>query len=376
MRRRGAVVGGAMNRAPTLRADCLAMPRRSSTRPPRDEPASAEPAPGDVSPGALPPHFLDRLARIVPPARFDAVLATFEAPPDRVGFRVNPLRGTRAAVLDALATTGLDVAPVAWYADAFTVPHAQRAALLATDAARIGAVYLQNLASMVPPLALAPEAGERILDLAAAPGSKTLQLAALAGQGTPGEPTEIAAVEIVRERFFRLRANLASGGAAWVRTYLQDGTKAARYRPDHFDRVLLDAPCSTEGRFRADDPETTRYWSERKVREMQHRQRRLAEAAAGALRVGGVMVYATCSLAPEENETIIDGLLTRFEGALELEPIPVAGPLDGGPPFAAALGGWDGEAFAHDLSHTRRILPDGTHEAFFVARIRKVDDTE
>ncbi len=319
----------------------------------------------------LPPRFLDRLARIVPPDRLDAVTATFEAPVARVAFRANPLRGDRAATLAALADVGLDVAPVAWYADAFTVDAADRAALLATDAARAGAVYLQNLSSMVPPLALAPEPGERILDLAAAPGSKTLQLAALAG-----ETAEIAALEIVRERFFRLRANLASGGATWVRTYLQDGTKAARYRPDHFDRVLLDAPCSTEGRFRADEPETTRYWSERKIREMQRRQRRLAEAAVGALRVGGVLVYATCSLAPEENEVIVDGLLDRFDGALELDAIPVAAPGDGGPPFAAPLDGWDGKAFAHDLRHARRILPDGTHEAFFVARLRKVDDTE
>ncbi len=318
---------------------------------------------------ALPERFLDRLARIVPSDRLDAVAATFEAPPERVGFRTNPLRGDRAATLAALAAAGLDVAPVAWYADAFTVPFDQREALLATDVAKRGAVYLQNLSSMVPPLALGPEPGERILDLAAAPGSKTLQMAALAG-----ETAEIAAVEVVRDRFFRLRANLASGGATWVRTYLQDGTKADRYRPEHFDRILLDAPCSTEGRFRAGDAETTRYWSERKVREMQHRQRRLAEAAVGALRPGGVLVYATCALAPEENEAVVDGLLDRFDGEIALEPIPLPAADAGGPPFAAPLDEWKGDAFAHDLSATRRILPDGTHEAFFVARFRKADD--
>lgn len=314
----------------------------------------------------LPERFLDRLARIVPPDRLDAVAATFEAPPVRVGFRTNPLRGDRAATLAALADAGLDVRPVAWYADAFTVPHDQREALLATSPAKAGAVYLQNLSSMVPPLALAPAPGERVLDLAAAPGSKTLQMAALAG-----ETAEIAAVEVVRERFFRLRANLAAGGAAWVRTYLQDGTKADRYRPEHFDRVLLDAPCSTEGRFRADDAETTRYWSERKVREMQHRQRRLARAAVGALKPGGVLVYATCSLAPEENETVVDDLLGHFDGEIVLEAIPLPDADAGGPPFAPALAGWNGEPFRHDLSAARRLLPDGTHEAFFVARFRK-----
>ncbi len=226
-------------------------------------------------------------------------------------------------------------------------------------------MYVQNLASMVPPLALAPEPGERILDLAAAPGSKTLQMAALMGN-----TGEIAAVEVVRDRFFRLHANAKAAGATSVRTFLQDGTRVDRYRPEHFDRVLLDAPCSTEGRFRADDAETTRYWSERKVREMQHKQERLLVSAVGALREGGVLVYSTCSLAPEENEAVLDRVLTHFEGALEAEPLPVAVPE-----FMPALDAWEGTAFTHALPEARRLLPDGTFEAFFVARFRKVAST-
>ena len=312
----------------------------------------------------LPDRFLERLAHIVPPERYEAVVATFGAP-ERVGFRVNPLRGERSVVLAELGAAGLRPEPVGWYADAFTLAPEERAALLASDAYARGAAYPQNLSSMVPPLALAPAPGDRVLDLAAAPGSKTLQMAALMENAG-----EIAAVELVRDRFFRLRANALAAGATVVRPFLQDGTKVWRYRPEHFDRVLLDAPCSTEGRFRADEPETYRYWSERKIREMQNRQHRLLFSAVGALAVGGVLVYATCSFAPEENEAVLDKALTTFDGALELEPLGVDVPN-----AEPALAGWDDRPFRHDLAHARRLVPDGTHEAFFVARLRKTAST-
>lgn len=312
----------------------------------------------------LPERFLDRLARIVPPDRLAEVVETF-GPPRRVGFRLNPLRADPADTLGALCRDGLAPLPVAWYADAFTVAADERPALVASPAYAAGAVYLQNLSSMVPPLALAPEPDDRVLDLAAAPGSKTTQLAALLGPDA-----DLAAVEVVRDRFFRLRANLDAAGASFVKTFLQDGTKVPRYRPEHFDRVLLDAPCSTEGRFRADEPETFAYWSERKIREMQRRQTALLAAAVDSLAVGGTLVYATCSFAPEENEAVLDRTLTRFGDALRLEPIPLDVPA-----AQPALPAWDGQAFAHDLSHARRLLPDGTYEAFFVARLHKTAST-
>ncbi|HYE57363.1 MAG TPA: RsmB/NOP family class I SAM-dependent RNA methyltransferase, partial [Rhodothermales bacterium] len=112
----------------------------------------------------LPERFLERLRQIVPPERLAGVLAAFEAP-GQVAFRVNPLRGSRDQVLEELHASGLSPTPVAWYADAFTVPYTQRGPLLASDAVARGAAYVQNLASMVPPLALDPQLGERVLDL-------------------------------------------------------------------------------------------------------------------------------------------------------------------------------------------------------------------
>ncbi len=313
---------------------------------------------------SLPEAFLERLRQIVPADRFDAVLRSFSAPA-ATGFRVNTLRAAPEAVVHELENLGLHLNAVSWHDGAFWVSPEDRPRLLASAAFAEQRLYVQNLASMIPPLALDAQPGERVLDLCAAPGSKTLQLACRM-QNTG----EIAAVEVVKGRFFKLRANLDAQGATCVRTFLQDGTKVWRYRPEHFDRVLLDAPCSTEGRFRADEPETYAYWSPRKIKEMAHKQRRLLFSAVHCLRPGGVLIYSTCTFAPEENEAVLDKTLRKFGDALRLEPIDLG--LENTQP---ALPSWRGKAFKHDLSPACRLLPTPTMEGFFVAKIRKAKST-
>lgn len=303
---------------------------------------------------------MQRLRAIVPPDRYAAVVDTFSAPP-ATSFRVNTLRADVAGVTAALAAEGLRLHPVPWKADAFWVAPEARAALLASAPYAAQQIYVQNLSSMIPPLVLAPEPGERVLDLAAAPGSKTLQIAcAMQNEG------EIAAVELVKSRFFKMRANLAAQGATGVRTFLKNGEYVWKHRPNHFDRVLLDAPCSTEGRFHVAAPETYAYWSLRKIREMTRKQRRLLCSAVQCLRPGGVLVYSTCAFAPEENEGVLDHVLQQFGDALHLEPLGLD--LDNMlPPLPA----WQDHGFTADLTHARRVLPTPVMEGFFVAKLRK-----
>lgn len=309
----------------------------------------------------LPDAFLARLRRIVPPDRLEAVLDAL-GPPGAVGFRVETLRADPEAVLAELRAAGLHPEPVEGLPAAFTVPAAERAALLASAACAEGRLYVQDLASQLPPLLLAPAPGERVLDLCAAPGSKTRQLVDLMG-----DRGEVAAVEAVRARFFKLRANLAAQGATSVRTFLRDGATVWRHRPEHFDRVLLDAPCSSEGRFRTDDPASTRFWHPRKPREMARKQARLLVAAVQSLRPGGTLVYSTCTFAPEENEAVLSRVLARFDGSLEVVPIEVPPVFEVQAPLAA----WGREAFHPGVAHAARLLPTPRSEAFFVARLVK-----
>jgi len=240
---------------------------------------------------------------------------------------------------------------VPWCAEAFVVAPEQRRALTETTAFADGRIYIQNLTSMLAPLVLAP-----------APGGKTLQLAALMENRG-----RLSAVEAVKGRFFRLCANLERGGVENARTFLMDGRAVGRKCPEMFDRVLLDAPCSSEARFTRLDPASWEHWSLRKVREAARKQKGLLEAALRSLKVGGTLVYCTCSFSPEENELIVESVLRRFPDALQVERIEL--PLSNLQP---GLDAWCGKGLQPDLVRCQRVLPDGLMDGFFLCRLRKV----
>jgi 16S rRNA (cytosine1407-C5)-methyltransferase len=312
----------------------------------------------------LPVAFAQRLRAILPEERFDRCWQTFFGETATV-FWANGLKTSVGELTAELRGQGFSLEPLPWKTDAFLVPAGQRRALTECAACRQGRLYIQNPSSMVPPLLLDPWPGERVLDLAAAPGGKTVQLAQRVGkQG------QVSAVEVARARFFRLRAVLERCGADNARPYLKDGTRLWQQCPEHFDRVLLDAPCTGEGLFKASAPETFAYWSKKKIAEMSRKQKRLLFSAVQCLRPGGALVYATCTFAPEENEAVIERALELFGGALFVEEVVL--------PFANVQPGlqeWQGKAFHPELRKAVRILPDGVMEGFFACRLRKLKST-
>jgi NOL1/NOP2/sun family putative RNA methylase len=312
----------------------------------------------------LPPAFAQRLQHIVPASRLAACWASFAQTPATV-FRVNTLRDTVEATATELKAQGFSLEALAWKKDAFRVADAQRRALTETTAFADGRIYIQNPSSMIPPLVLDPQPGEEVLDLAAAPGGKTLQIAAMMDN-----TGRIGAVEAVRGRFFRLRDNIARAGAENVQTYLKDGAGVWRQCPERFDRVLLDAPCTGEGLFQVSDENSFAYWSEKKIGEMARKQRRLLQSAILCLRPGGTLVYSTCTFAPEENEAVLNRALKKFAGALEVEEIELQ--LECMEP---GLTSWQGKDFEPGLQKSRRIIPDGIMEGFFLCKLRKTEST-
>ncbi len=306
---------------------------------------------------SLPEKFLERLERILEPSVLESALSAFKNEVPTV-FRPNLLKCNAIDLRAELESAGFKLTALDYPADTFTVPADQRRALTEHGAWSEGRLWIQNPSSMLPPIALNVQASEDVLDLAAAPGSKTLQLAATGAR--------LTAVEKNRGRFFKLKANLKSQGALDVETRMADGTGFWRGREESFDKILLDAPCSSEGRFREDDPKSYAYWSPRKIREMKRVQFRLAISAIRMLRPGGVMTYSTCTFAPEENEGILDKLLSRFEDVLEILPLDL--PMEN---VQSGLSEWENRNFAPEIAGAARILPDGLYEGFFLALIRK-----
>jgi NOL1/NOP2/sun family putative RNA methylase len=307
----------------------------------------------------LPQPFLARLPRLVPAEQLDAVLRAFARRPTT--FRVNTLKTTRDAILPKLAELGFQVDAVPWYDAAFILRNKSKRELIETPLYANGEIYVQSLSSMIPPLVLDPQPGEHVCDLAAAPGSKTTQLAALMNN-----TGEIVANDRSKIRLSKLVANLKLQGVTNVRTRLSAGEDLWRRFPEHFDKVLVDAPCSLEGRFEAGNPKSFGDWSLRKVELLSTIQCHLLRSAVTMTKPGGVIVYSTCTLSPEENERVIDCILDKEHDVVAVAPINL--PIENLQP---GMTHWEDIKFSSQVRTTVRILPSELMEGFYLAKLRK-----
>ncbi len=189
----------------------------------------------------LPRFMVDTVAGAYTPADAELMIEGFGAAATRpVTLRANTLKATAEDIAAALDAAGIAHRSVAWYPDAFILPEAQVSDLWGLDIYRDGKIYLQSLSSMMPPLVLGAQAGEDILDMCAAPGGKTTQIAAL----TQGQ-AHLTACEMSIPRAEKLEANLGRQGAKNVPVMRIDARELDEFF--RFDRILLDAPCTGTG---------------------------------------------------------------------------------------------------------------------------------
>lgn len=240
----------------------------------------------------LPLTFLARMAALLD-EEFPQFLVALSQPP-LAGLRVNTLK---VSVEQFLALRLWDLTPVPWCETGFILPPTHAAGMHPLHDA--GLYYLQEPSTMAVAKLLAPQPGERVIDLCAAPGGKATHLAALMqGQGL------LVANEIDHRRAEVLAQNLERCAVRHAIVLNETPERLARRWPGAFDRVLVDAPCSGEGMFRKKE-QARQHWSEAHVAGCAVRQRGILDWAAHLVRPGGRLVYATCTFAPEENEGVI-----------------------------------------------------------------------
>lgn len=273
-------------------------------------------------------------------------------------FRINTLKGASERVLEGLAY--LEPEPCAWNPLVFRVKGRQK--LGNTLEHFLGLIYAQDASSTIPVTVLDPQPGERVLDLAAAPGSKSTQIAAaMQNEGV------LVANDVSPGRIPSLTGNLDRSGVLNVVVTRLPGQAYGHIAAERFDRVLVDAPCSSEGTL-SRSLRGLEIWSEHSIQRLAATQRKLILSAYHALRPGGVMVYSTCTFAPEENEGIVSFLSEKCPDTV-VEPIRLEG-LHSRPGFEK----WRGQAFAPAAANILRLFPhehDG--EGFCITKISKPD---
>lgn len=312
----------------------------------------------------LPEAFIARVHELVGPKRAEEVLHSFCVPRPST-FRANRLKITPELLEKELTARNIPFDRVSWYRDAFILRDVPQKTLTETDLYREGLLYVQGLSSMIPALVLGPKPGEKVLDLTAAPGSKTTQMAAMmANQG------QIVANDLSRVRLYRLEANLNMQGVTIARVIHGPGELVWQTYPEYFDKVLADVPCSLEGTFYTADPKSYRDWTPKKVKILAKSQHFLLRSAVSAAKPGGIIVYSTCTLEPEENEAVIDWILKKEKGNVVVEEISRTIPE-----MSQGMTQWKEKSLDPSIAGTRRIFPTPQMEGFFVARLRKLAST-
>ncbi len=274
-----------------------------------------------------------------------------------VGLRVNTLKIAPDALAERVPFV---MEPVPWCPAGFRVVDGSRPGKHPYHAA--GLYYLQEPSAMAPAEILAPQPGERVLDLAAAPGGKTTHLAALMqGEGL------LIANDVQPKRVHEMTNNLDRWGATHLAVLAEQPRRLADRLGAFFDRVLVDAPCSGEGMFRK-DAAARRTWTPNHVARCARIQEGILRHAARLVRPGGYLLYSTCTFAPEEDEGTIGRFLARHPD-FAVEPIP---PQYG---FASAEPAWANAP--EEVRGAVRLWPHRLPgEGHFVALLRRAEDAE
>lgn len=264
--------------------------------------------------------------------------------------RVNTIKATGEKVRSELQKNNINFEDVSWCKEALIIKDALEKDIENLEIYKNGKIYLQSLSSMLPPIILNPEEGKDILDMAAAPGGKTTQMAALTNN-----KAHITACEMNNIRIEKLKYNIQKQGASCVYIMQKDSRNIDDFFS--FDQILLDSPCSGSGTINIENKNLSKYFTPKLIEKSVKSQMALLKKAIKILKPGGTMVYSTCSILEKENEEIIKNVL--MQNKVEIVPIELNG-TEQIPLLPVKVEG------------TICVCPTEYYEGFFVAKIKKL----
>ena len=276
----------------------------------------------------------------------------------RRSIRVNTLK-ISAKELKKKIENDWELTQIPWCKEGFWIKnkHSERRDIGNMIEHSLGYFYVQEAASMIPPIVLEPKPGEIVLDMCASPGSKSSQIAAM---------MENKGILIANDykgiRLNPLGINIQKSGLTNCIITLMMGQW---FKNIKFDKILVDAPCSGTGTIRKSF-KTLRIWNPNMIRRLAGTQKQLIENAFNHLKENGILVYSTCSLEPEENEGVVDFLLGKYNNA-KLEDIKLS--IKRSNPILE----FEGKRYNPEIKKCLRIWPqDNDTEGFFIAKIKKL----
>ena len=264
--------------------------------------------------------------------------------------RINTIKSNIEEIKNELEKEKIEYETVKWSKEALIIKNADEKTIQEMEIYKNGKIYLQSLSSMLPPIILEPKEGTDILDMAAAPGGKTTQIAALTNN-----KAHITACEKNKIRAERLKYNVDKQGATCVFIMPKD----SRFIDDFFsfDQILLDAPCSGSGTLDYNDANIEKYFTEQLIERSSKTQKTLLSKAIKLLKPGHEMVYSTCSILDCENEDVVSSVIKN--GNIEIVPINFEG-MEELPILPTKISG------------TLCVKPTELYEGFFVAKIKRL----
>lgn len=266
-----------------------------------------------------------------------------------VSFRINTLKTNVEDVLNLLNIEKIEYELVPWSNSAVIIKNVKEKEIQELDIYKEGKIYLQNLSSMLPPIILEPKYNADILDMAAAPGGKTTQMAALSEN-----KSHITACEMNSIRAERLKYNIEKQGATCVYCMVKDARNIDSFFS--FNQILLDAPCSGSGTLDINNKKLNDTFTMKLINKSQNSQLALLKKAITILKPGGEMVYSTCSILSCENEEIINKVID----GKKYEIIPIEFESKESIPMLPTK-----------IEGTLCVCPNNLYEGFFVAKIKR-----
>lgn len=295
------------------------------------------------------PNFLyDKLLKQYGPELTERVLKGYSCK-RHVTLRVNTLKSNTDEIKAIFNSLNIKYKEVPWSKEALILEQINETEVRKLSIYEEGKIYLQSLSSMLPAIILEPREDENILDMTAAPGGKTTQMASISGN-----KALITACEKNRIRAERLKYNIEKQGANRVNVLIEDARNLDNYFS--FDKILLDAPCSGSGTLDIENEKLERIFTEELINRSVKTQYELLKKAISILKAGYEMVYSTCSILEEENEKNIEKILTNQN----VEVVPINEEF-----FEGAT------LLPSKIKGTIVVEPNELYEGFFIAKLRK-----